>query len=225
MARKAKSGSSASASRTGHAPAQDAEGHQRGSKTGIKREEKREHIVRVSLRLFAKHGYDSTTIRMIAQEANMSLGLLYNYFDGKDSVLEEICRRNLEDLEAVYRIADSGSPQDRLGALLDQVFQHAQRHPQFHKLFRSLRNQSTVQQLVGKELRRFDKNVQHRLEGLMAELQGSRKRGKGSTTVDPAVDASLLYASIDGICTHNAAQAKGYPLRAVQQRLLEHFSN
>ena len=52
------------------------------------RSDKRERIIKVSLQLFARNGYDSTTIRMIANEAGISLGLLYNYFSGKNEVLK-----------------------------------------------------------------------------------------------------------------------------------------
>ena len=47
----------------------------------------RQKIINAALFLFAKYGYEKTTIRMIAQKAGVSLGLMYNYFDGKDELL------------------------------------------------------------------------------------------------------------------------------------------
>lgn len=43
------------------------------------RQESRERILSSALRLFARHGYAATSVRMIAREAGASLGLLYNY--------------------------------------------------------------------------------------------------------------------------------------------------
>ncbi len=54
------------------------------------REEKRELIVSSALKLFAENGYHSTTISKIAKEANISKGLLYNYFERKESLLISI---------------------------------------------------------------------------------------------------------------------------------------
>jgi AcrR family transcriptional regulator len=54
------------------------------------REEKRELISQTALKLFAKNGYHSTTINMIAKEAGISKGLLYNYYESKESLLEKI---------------------------------------------------------------------------------------------------------------------------------------
>lgn len=54
------------------------------------REEKRELIVSSALKLFAENGYHSTTISKIAKEANISKGLLYNYFESKESLLINI---------------------------------------------------------------------------------------------------------------------------------------
>ncbi len=54
------------------------------------REEKRELISNTALKLFAKNGYHATTINMIAKEAGISKGLLYNYFESKEILLEKI---------------------------------------------------------------------------------------------------------------------------------------
>ena len=54
------------------------------------RENRKTEIVNASLKLFAHNGYHSTTISMIAKEANISKGLVYNYFKSKEEVLKTI---------------------------------------------------------------------------------------------------------------------------------------
>ena len=46
----------------------------------------KEKIQEAALRVFLKKGYDDTSMRDIAKEADCSVGLAYNYFETKDAV-------------------------------------------------------------------------------------------------------------------------------------------
>ena len=52
-----------------------------------KGERTRERIVEAALRLFRAYGYDETTMREVAQEADVSLGNAYYYFRSKEHLL------------------------------------------------------------------------------------------------------------------------------------------
>lgn len=54
------------------------------------RSEKRALIMETALKLFANQGYSKTSISQIAREADISKGLMYNYFDSKESLLKSI---------------------------------------------------------------------------------------------------------------------------------------
>ena len=47
----------------------------------------RDRLYATALKLIARHGYESTTLRDIAREADVSVGLLYRYFPSKQSVV------------------------------------------------------------------------------------------------------------------------------------------
>ncbi|MCR8895831.1 TetR/AcrR family transcriptional regulator [Gordonia sp. GONU] len=60
-------------------------------------------------RMFAENGLRSTTVRDIADAAGILSGSLYHHFDSKESMVDEILRRFLDDLFARYRhIASAG---------------------------------------------------------------------------------------------------------------------
>lgn len=52
----------------------------------------------VAVELFADNGYSSTSISQIAEKANISKGLLYNYFKSKEELLHAIISRNSTDM-------------------------------------------------------------------------------------------------------------------------------
>lgn len=59
----------------------------------------RQHILDTAIRLFAELGYEETTMREIAAEAECSLGLTYRYFASKD----ELVLAHYHELSATYR--------------------------------------------------------------------------------------------------------------------------
>ncbi|WP_307795177.1 TetR/AcrR family transcriptional regulator [Actinacidiphila acididurans] len=56
-------------------------------KTG-KSEQTRALILDTAMRLFQERGYDRTTMRAIAQEAGVSVGIAYYYFESKDVLIQ-----------------------------------------------------------------------------------------------------------------------------------------
>jgi TetR/AcrR family transcriptional regulator len=80
-------------------------------------EAKRSHLLRTAAPLFARHGYDRTSLAMIAVAAGVSKGLVYHYYPDKDAVLADVIRRHLARLiEAVTAVtaADGRAPERRL---------------------------------------------------------------------------------------------------------------
>src|ERR1019366_4783701 len=58
----------------------------------------RQRLYGIALRRMATHGYESTTLRDVAKEAGVSVGLLYRYFPSKRAVIVAL----YEELSADY---------------------------------------------------------------------------------------------------------------------------
>jgi len=54
------------------------------------KEKQRQNLLNVSLDLFVHRGYHGTTVRDIAEKANISVGLVFHYFPTKQAILEEL---------------------------------------------------------------------------------------------------------------------------------------
>ena len=68
-------------------------------KTKTKSEETRERILKAALELFHDRGFDSATMREIAERAEVATGAAYYYFDSKDAIVlafYDVARRDME---------------------------------------------------------------------------------------------------------------------------------
>lgn len=56
---------------------------------------KKQQILDAALQLFAKRGYDGTTVPMIAEEAKVGTGTIYRYFENKEVLMNTLFQKCL----------------------------------------------------------------------------------------------------------------------------------
>jgi TetR/AcrR family transcriptional regulator, cholesterol catabolism regulator len=86
--------------------------------------QRRDNLVKLAAELFAKKGYQATTVREIADEAGILSGSLYHHFDSKESIVDEVLSSFLDDLLSSYRgiIEQGGGPRQVLAGLVEAGF-------------------------------------------------------------------------------------------------------
>ncbi|HBH05788.1 MAG TPA: hypothetical protein DDX92_04200 [Flavobacteriales bacterium] len=88
------------------------------------REESRQKIAHSAVELFTEKGYDTTTIQQIATHAEVSKGLIYNYFESKEDIVLYIVNGMLALFDDMMKGIDDKehmSPSERLKNLIDAV--------------------------------------------------------------------------------------------------------
>jgi AcrR family transcriptional regulator len=85
----------------------------------------KERLLRVATRLFARHGFEGTSVQDIVDAAGVTKGAMYHYYDSKDDLLYEVYNKLLtmqtSHLEAIA--AGPGSAEERLRAAAVDVVQ------------------------------------------------------------------------------------------------------
>jgi AcrR family transcriptional regulator len=175
----------------------------------------RAKLLQAALELFATRGYSATPVDAIAEAAGVSAGLLYYHFDSKPALLQAIFEQSLADVHATFAAADrESSAADRLPALLRSAAVIMPRHRNFWAVWYGLRMQREVLQNLGPSVMQFTAAIAHTLEGYLRDIGWP----------DPAIEARLLFAQIDGMCQHYVLDSQHYPLARMAERLIDRYS-
>jgi AcrR family transcriptional regulator len=70
-----------------------------------KSEETRQRILNAALKLFQDRGFESATMRDIAEEAGVATGAAYYYFPSKDAIVMEFYRRSSAEMQPTLEAA------------------------------------------------------------------------------------------------------------------------
>src|SRR3954454_18416531 len=99
-------------------------GRRRAKGTPALASERRDHLVKLAAELFARKGFQATTVREIADEAGILSGSLYHHFDSKESIVDEILMAFFDELTATNQAAleRGGDPRTILAALVRNCF-------------------------------------------------------------------------------------------------------
>lgn len=157
-----------------------------------KRDSSIERIVNVSLKLFAEKGYDTTSIRAIAQEAGISLGLMYNYFKSKDELLKEIFTRGSQDIHTSFSKDTGETNSTSIENHIRKTVKLLKEKREFWKLLHGIRMQSPVIQKLLLEMKEETGYIEEQIKQNLIEAGISF----------PDLEAKLLFASIDGMANH-----------------------
>jgi AcrR family transcriptional regulator len=151
-------------------------------------------ILEVAVAAFNEHGYDATSIGMLAERLGLSKSAIYHHVASKDELLALALDEALDGLEGALRSAEetNGTAADRLAEVLrEAVLVLADRLPYVTLLLR-VRGNTEVERAALQRRRAFD----HAVAALVAE---ARDEGSLRVEADPAVVARLLFGMINSL--------------------------
>lgn len=99
-----------------------------------KGEERKKQLLQVALDVFIEKGYYGTSTREIARRAGVSSGLLFHYFNSKESIYLELVKIGVEEMRIDTEIAME-APYEYLLQTVKHVFEQLESNPSFGKMF------------------------------------------------------------------------------------------
>jgi AcrR family transcriptional regulator len=176
--------------------------------------EKRREVLSTALSIFVQEGYFAAKGASIAKATQISEEKLFSYFETKEDLLHTIVAEAVHILFGGLDPNDDGNLQEvELLFFINDYFDSIEKNLKFFKLFYALRLQPGVLPLYQQEL---DEIVSMKFDMLNEYFSQSG-------AADPEMETEFLTSMLDGIAMNYVLEAEGYPIDAMQQKVLNMY--
>lgn len=178
------------------------------------RKTSREKILSVALELFAKKGYHATSISQIAKQANISKGLMYNYFASKEKLLDEIIQEGFNTLtELKYEGKRGVDPERQLEEFIDAILDNLYSNFSYWQLYLALLIHPEIQKKFEKKMQKFRDEFIKTVASLFRKLK----------VKNPELEAFLLGTFFDGLVLNFMVAEVLFPVKKIKQALITKY--
>jgi AcrR family transcriptional regulator len=162
---------------------------------------RREDILAAAERTFDAHGFSATTMDMVAHEAGISKGSIYNYFENKRRLfLDVFADTAVEAQHSAYELLSGpGSARRKLHELLMFWFGQLGYYRRLGRLMLEFWATAARQDQEDELARWFDSLYAASREVLTRAIREGVEAGEFRDTLEPSVAAALVDAVLDGI--------------------------
>lgn len=93
-------------------------------------------IIDASIKMFAKYGFDKTSVDDIANAAGTAKGTLYYHFKSKDEILLELMERGIEDFSSTLRkkVETGRDPNEKIDIIIETQLDYFFRYRDFCRI-------------------------------------------------------------------------------------------
>ncbi len=168
-----------------------------------KKEKDKSALIReAATRVFSRKGYFRTSVHEIAEEAGISVGTIYNYFESKQEILLGIFSSEFEDRKRFYEKLS-----DRELSLFEQLKKILDRH--FSKIADHRQLISVIIQERFKPGSKLGRKLNERYEEIVretAELIKEALREDQIRQCNPEVVAAAMFGAIESVVGYGMIQ-------------------
>jgi AcrR family transcriptional regulator len=160
--------------------------------------DRREALVDAAIESLKRYGYEGLSVRRIAAEAGVSIGLINHHFPNKDTLVAESYRTFGRRLAATFEAAVAAAgpdPNARLRAYLDAFFSGPNLNPQV--LTAWVVYWSLVQ--VSPEMKAVRDEEGRGYSEALGQLLSDLAKSRGAMTLDINLAVTGLTALLDGL--------------------------
>lgn len=180
----------------------------------LTREARKTSIMEAALEVFAEKGFETASISLIAKQAGISKGLIYNYFESKEELIKAIMFSGVEQFVPEIDINRSDAiSKEEFAHLINETFNILQRNLIFWRLYFSVFMQPAVLKLVEEKL----------METLIPFINILYLYYQKKGVENPMAHARLLGAIFDGVSLNYLMGPENMPLEDIKKIIIEKF--
>lgn len=178
------------------------------------RQGKKRLIMDTALELFANEGYHLTSISKIAEKANISKGLLYNYFNSKEELLSSIIHLGIKEMYDEFDPNKDGIlTKDELAHFIEFAFKTIRDKKRFWILYFTLFIQPEVFEIIQKDFAELQERV----------MEVALTFFKNEGYENPMCEMMMFGAVLDGLAFQYVMAKGNYPIDELEEYLLKKY--
>lgn len=176
---------------------------------------KRQLIVQAALENFASHGYKGTSVDMIATDAGVSKGLMYNFFTNKEELLIEIMSIAFQDIQkSMVPYQTQTDPKKAIELHVRTTCRIIKERSDFWRLLHSVRLQEGLAGILMGNYREIVYQVTAIFKDIFSKLGYD----------NPQLEALLFLSQIDGLVIMYL-QDNQIPLNKLAEQLIKRYTS
>lgn len=192
--------------------------------------DKRTHILEIAEEMFARNGFDATSVRELAKNAQVNLAMISYYFGSKEKLFEAIIEKKASVmLERLKSLNDDASqnPWQKLESLIELYINRIVENQNYFLIIQRELLLEQREQFHQNIIRIFEKN-QEQMQLLLLEGQekGVFKEKVDSQLISVTITGTIMQAFKKVTCWGNAfatEEEKKKRVEETKEKLREHL--
>jgi AcrR family transcriptional regulator len=183
-------------------------------------EARRRQILDIALEEIALRGYQNTTVQEIAEKADITKGVIYYHFNGKEDLLSGIWSELVDELfeYRYFRAERHSSPKEKLRAYFEANFEFVENNlNKFAALFRMGIDIGAAVAKPNPWSREINRRCLDYLAGILREGQACGEFHQFS----PYIIATIIQGAIDGLLLQGISDPTLYKLDTCKKMLCQ----
>jgi TetR/AcrR family transcriptional regulator, fatty acid metabolism regulator protein len=161
-----------------------------------KSQETRELIRKAAIEVFSEKGFYNCNTDIIAREAGVSVGTIYNYFENKDDILYYIFKIESKNIEAFFKQLNEQdiTTTDKIKIFLEKYYQKVFENKKLGKVLHNESNRPA--RGISREILNYLLLVHSGLETLL--IRGIKEKVV-RPDLDPGMMASVIIGAVNSV--------------------------
>ncbi|WP_146904865.1 TetR/AcrR family transcriptional regulator [Adhaeribacter aerolatus] len=169
------------------------------------KEEVREQILRAAWALVQEEGWQSLSIRKIADAIEYSVPVIYSHFENKDAILQEFTQVGFRELNSALQLAGTQqeNPAEQLMAMAKAYWHFAFQNKEYYQLMYGLGMPTCEKVRQVPELGKYTDLLQGAVKNLIANSK--------NTQTDPFLKFHTFWSLLHGLVSINMVDQTASP--------------
>jgi len=162
------------------------------------REEKQIDIMKAAIRVFSEHGFDGAKMEYIAKEAGIGKGTIYEYFESKDRLFEEILIFSVDQFSLGLKVS-----MDKGKTIEEKILNCSRFYADFLSNHMEFVHIAMQVKMLSKEIRIHHMAVQAVVLGYYKEMvKVAKEKGEFRPDLDEELGMYCIIGALEQFCKH-----------------------